>query len=64
MREAITKKDKINPVGEGFMDIVGMGQVHKKHVKFTNMQRQDEARSGWTFSPEGMLWVETQRWQE
>lgn len=46
MREAITKKDKINPVGEGFMDIVGMGQVHKKHVKFTNMQRQDEARSG------------------
>lgn len=23
-----------------------MGQVHKKHVKFTNMQMQDEARSG------------------
>lgn len=46
MREAVTKNDKINPVGEGFMDVLGMGQVHKKHTKFTNMQIQDEARSG------------------
>lgn len=46
MREAVTRKDKVSPVGEGFMEVVRIGQVHREHVKFTNMEMQDESRSG------------------
>lgn len=28
------------------MEAVGMGRVHGEHVKFTNIEMQDEGRSG------------------
>lgn len=48
-------------VGEGFMEAVGMGQVHGEHVKFTNIEMQDEGRSGDGHSLGRALCKQTQR---
>lgn len=31
MREAVTRKDKMNPVGEGFTEVVGIGRVLRQN---------------------------------
>lgn len=49
----------MNPVGEGFTEVVEMGRVLRECVQFTNMEMQAEAGVGLGILSGGTLWMGT-----